>query len=163
MSIAAMYLKMSGVTGESLADGHIGDIDLVGWNWGMVAAYDTRTHLAAGASAYNNLSIVKRVDRATPTLFSYLDNHTPVDSVTLTVAKSSGGAALEYFTIELTGVRIVTVDVRSDDAELLENVSLNFATVSVNYVPQSTLGTQASGAVSFQSTRNAPEPDPYNR
>ena len=39
MAIAAMYLKLTGVTGESLADKHVGDIDLVSWNWGMQASH----------------------------------------------------------------------------------------------------------------------------
>jgi hypothetical protein len=33
-----MYLKVSGVTGEAVADGRVGDIDLVRWDWGVLSA-----------------------------------------------------------------------------------------------------------------------------
>ena len=159
MSIAAMYLKMTGVTGESLADGHIGDIDLVSWGWGLLAPYDTMTGAPSGATSFHNLNFTKRVDRATPTLFQFVDRHQKVSKATLTVSKSSGGAALEYLTIEMSMVRVITIDVKSEDAELMENVSLAFQNVAINYTPQSTLGTQGSGPITYESTRTLPDPD----
>jgi len=97
MAIAAMYLKMTGITGESLANGHVGDIDLVSWDWGLQSApYALGDGSPGGASSFNALNIVKRVDRATPTLFKFCDEHKVVSSATLTVSKASGASPLEY-------------------------------------------------------------------
>ena len=58
MAIAAMYLKMSGVTGESLADGHVGDIDLVSWGWGVQSAPHTLSDGSPrGASSFHAMNL----------------------------------------------------------------------------------------------------------
>lgn len=155
MAIAAMYLKLTGVTGESLADKHVGDIDLVSWKWGMQSSHYLSTGAPSGAAQFSLITVTKRFDRATPTLFQYLDTHKLVSNGTLTVAKSSGGSPLEYVTIDMTNVRIVTVDVRSDDAELIELVTLSAETITVNYTPQASAGSLASGPISFTAAHPA--------
>jgi type VI secretion system secreted protein Hcp len=150
MAIAAMYLNMKGVTGESLVDGHVGDIDVVSWDWGVQSA---RYALADGspgtASSFSAINIVKRVDRATATLFQFCDQHKVVSSATLTVSKAAGGSPLEYVKIDMTNLRIIKVDVRSEEAELTEHMTLSCETMTFNYTPQASGGTQASGPISF--------------
>jgi type VI secretion system secreted protein Hcp len=148
MSIAAMYLNLKGVTGECTVDKHVGDIDLVSWSWGMQASHYL-TKEPSSASQFSMLDVVKRVDRATPTLFQFLDTHKLVSTGKLTVTKSSGGTPLEYMIVDLTNVRVVTVDVRSDDAELIEHVRLSAETITVSYTPQGSGGDLASAPISF--------------
>jgi len=156
MAIAAMYLKISGVTGESLVDGHIGDIDLVSWDWGVQSAQYTLGGGAPGtASSFNAINIIKRVDRATPTLFQFCDQHKLVSSATLTVSKSSGGSPLEYVTIDMTNLRIISVDVRSEEAELKEHVTLIAETMTFNYTPQASGGAGASAPISYTAIHPA--------
>jgi type VI secretion system secreted protein Hcp len=150
-----MYLKLTGVTGESNADKHVGDIDLVSWSWGMQSSHYLSAGAPSGAAQFSLITVTKRVDRATPTLFQFLDQHKVVSSGTLTVSKSSGGTPLEYMTIDLTNVRIVTVDVRSDDAELVESMTLSAETITVNYTPQASAGSLASGPISFTAVHPA--------
>src|SRR5215831_5433142 len=153
MAIAAMYLKMSSVTSESLADGHVGDIDLVSWGWGVQSAPHTLSDGSPrGASSFHAMNLVKRVDRSTPALFSLCDQHKLVSSATLTVSKGSGGALLEYVTIDMSNLRIIKVDVRGEEADLTEHVMLSCQTVTFNYTPQGSDGTQASGPISFTAT-----------
>jgi type VI protein secretion system component Hcp len=98
------------------------------------------------------MNLVKRVDRSTPALFSLCDQHKVVSNATLTVSKGSGGALLEYVTIDMSNLRIISVDVRADEADLTEHVSLSCQTVTFNYTPQASGGTQASGPISFIAT-----------
>jgi type VI secretion system secreted protein Hcp len=160
MSIAAMYLNLTGITGESLADKHVGDIDVVSWSWGMQASHYLSGGAPSGAAQFNFLTVVKRVDRATTALLSYLDGHTIADSATLSVSKAGGGGGgslpmLKYFDIEMTNVRIVTIDLRTEDAEMLETVTLSAETITVNYTPQAAGGDLASAPVTFQATHAA--------
>jgi type VI secretion system secreted protein Hcp len=155
MSIAAMYLNLTGVTGECTVDKHVGDIDLVSWSWGMQSSHYISTGAPSGAAQFSLITVVKRFDRATPTLFQFLDTHKVVSKGTLTVSKSSGGTPLEYVTIDLNNVRIVTVDVRSDDAELVENVTLSAETITVNYTPQASGGALASAPITFTAQHPA--------
>jgi type VI secretion system secreted protein Hcp len=156
MANAAMYLKMSGITGESLADGHVGDIDLVSWDWGVQSASYTLGDGSPGsASSFRQMNIHKRVDRSTPALFSLCDQHKVISTAKLTVSKSSGGSPLEYVTIDMTNVRIIKVDIRSEEAELTELVTLSCETVTFNYVPQASGGAQASGGISYTAIHPA--------
>ena len=155
MAIAAMYLKMTGITGESLANGHVGDIDLVSWDWGLQSAHALGDGSPGGASSFNALNIVKRVDRATPTLFKFCDEHKVVSSATLTVSKASGASPLEYVTIDMTKIRIVSVDVRTVEAELTEHLSLSCETMTFNYTPQASGGTGASAPISYTAIHPA--------
>jgi type VI secretion system secreted protein Hcp len=156
MAIAAMYLKMSGVTGESLVNGHVGDMDLVSWDWGLQSAPHVLSDGSPeGASSFHALNIVKRVDRATPTLFSFCDTHKVISSGKLTVSKASGGTPLEYVTIDMTNLRIIKVDVRTEEAELTEHLTLSCETMTFNYTPQASGGAQASGAISFTAVHPA--------
>jgi type VI secretion system secreted protein Hcp len=158
MAIAAMYLKIKGITGESLEAGHVGEIDVVSWDWGM----NSGSHLSDGspgsAASFREINVVKMVDRATPALFQYLDSHKVVSNATLTVSKSSGGKPLEYLVIDMTQVRIITVQVTTQGADLMEHVSLSCETITLNYTPQSSSGNLASGPISFTAIHPASPP-----
>jgi type VI secretion system secreted protein Hcp len=156
MAIAAMYLKISGVTGESLIDGHVGDIDLVSWDWGVQSARYALSDGSPGtASSFNAMNIVKRVDRATATLFQFCDQHKLVSTAKLTVSKASGGSPLEYVTIDMTNLRIIKVDVRTEEAELTEHVTLSAETMTFNYTPQASGGAGASAPISYTAIHPA--------
>jgi type VI secretion system secreted protein Hcp len=150
MSIAAMTLKMTGVTGESAAEGHIGEIDVVSWGWGLQGAkYVLSDGSPGSASSFNEVTIVKLVDRATPVLFQYCDTHKVVSSATLTVEKASGGDPLQYLTVDMGQVRILDVEVRSEEAELKEHVRLSCETLTMNYTPQGSAGAATTAPLSF--------------
>jgi type VI secretion system secreted protein Hcp len=158
MAIAAMYLRIKGITGESLVSGHSGEIDVVAWDWGMEAGSPLSDGSPGAAASMRTINVVKLVDRATPALFQYLDQHKVVSDARLTVNKAGGGAPLAYLTVDMTKVRIVRVDVSSYGPELTERVTLSCETVTLNYTPQSSLGTQASGAISFTAIHPAAGP-----
>jgi type VI secretion system secreted protein Hcp len=155
MAIAAMTLKMTGVTGESAADRHVGEIDVVSWGWGLQSApYALYDGAPGGASSFNELALVKRVDRSTVTLFQFCDGHSVIGNATLTVQKASGADLIDYFTVVMDKVRIVNVEVRSEEAELREHLRLSAETVTINYTPQSDLGTPASGPISYTADKS---------
>jgi type VI secretion system secreted protein Hcp len=158
MAIAAMYLRIKGITGESLAGGHIGDIDLSSWEWGMESAHPLADGSPGAAASMRSVIVVKKVDRATPALFQYLDQHKVVSSATLTVSKSSGGTPLEYVVIDMTQVRITKVDVITQGPDLVERVTLSCETLTLNYTPQGSPGDPASAAISFTAIHPAAGP-----
>lgn len=158
MAIAAMYLRIKGITGESLAAKHVGEIDLVSWDWGMQAGSPLYSGAPGGAASIRAINVVKMVDRATPALFQYLDTHKLVSDATLTVSKSSGGTPLEYLVIDMTQVRVMTVDVITQGSDLIERVSLSCETITINYTPQSSTGALASAPVSFTAMHPAGGP-----
>ncbi|TLZ19710.1 MAG: type VI secretion system tube protein Hcp [Gammaproteobacteria bacterium] len=158
MAIAAMYLRIKGITGESLAGNHAGEIDLISWGWGMTAGSPLSDGSSGSAASMRTINVVKQVDRATPALFQYLDTHKVVSDATLTVSKSSGGTPLEYVVIDMTRVRIMEVHVSTAGAELTEHVTLSCETLTFNYTPQASGGDQASAGISFTAIHPASGP-----
>jgi type VI secretion system secreted protein Hcp len=145
-----MFLKLQGVTGEVGDAEHKGEIEVVSWSWGMHSSVSAVTGQAAGRMTMGELQVVKRVDQSTPTLMSFMKANKLVDSGKLTVRKA-GKTPLEYFTIELTKVRITSIKTESENAELVERVNLGFNKVTVSYTPQDATGAKGGGANVFEA------------
>jgi len=143
VAIADMFLKVQGVTGESADAEHKGEIEVVSWSWGMQASVSAARGEASGRSTMTELEVVKRVDQGSPTLMLFLLNNKLIKQARLTVRKA-GQTPLEYLTIELQNVRVTSLNVESQNAELLERLRLGFSKVRVSYVPQDAKG--AGGA-----------------
>ena len=150
MAIADMFLKLPNVTGEAADSEHQNQIEVVSWSWGMQSPTSVATGLASGRTSYSVLHIVKRVDQATPTLMTLLKNNKLLDTGTLIVRKA-GKTPLEYFTIELTKVRITSIKTESENADLVERVSLGFNKVKVTYTPQDATGAKGGGGNVFEA------------
>jgi len=146
MSVSDMFLKVQGITGEASDSDHKGEIDVVSWSWGIHGNIDRG--VPAGKAQYRDLQIVKRVDRASPTLMQYLSGYKLADQAVLTVRKA-GTNQLEYLKIELKEVRIRTLDLETHGAEVVERIALGFTWVTVTYVPQGPTGAVGGGGISF--------------
>jgi len=138
-----MFLKVQGVTGEAGDTEHKGEIEVVSWSWGMSAA-------DAGVPRIAELNVVKRVDHASATLMTFLRTRKVVNQAQLTVRKA-GKVPLEYFKIELENVRVTTLKTESENAELVEHVSLGFSKVRVSYTPQGATGAAGGGTNVFEA------------
>jgi type VI secretion system secreted protein Hcp len=149
VSIADMFLKIQGVTGEAADADHKGEIDVVSWSWGIQAP-TSMPGKGAGKASISELAIVKRVDQSSPTLMSYIRSHKEVAKATLTVRKA-GTTPLEYFRIELEKVRITSLNAGSEESELNERLSLGFEKIRVTYTPQGASGAAGGGANIFEA------------
>jgi type VI secretion system secreted protein Hcp len=150
MASAAMTLKLTGVTGESTATGHIGEIDLVSWGWGLQGAtHSLHDGSPGGASSFSDLTITKLADRSTPVLLHLCDAHRVVSDATLTVEKASGNEPLQYITIDMSDVRIIDVHLTSEGTEVHEQVRLSCQTMTINYTPQASTGAAGTAPISF--------------
>jgi len=55
----------------------------------------------------------------------------------------------------MTNLRVITIDLKTDGAELLETVTLSAETITVNYTPQASGGDLANAPQTFQATHAA--------
>ncbi len=138
-----MFLRLEGITGEAQDKVHGGEIDVLAWSWG--ASQSGTTHVGSGGGSgkarFQDLSITKYVDLASPKLLQFLTLATHIASGTLTVRKA-GGKPLEYMIYTLTDIIVTAVSTGGSGGEdrLTENVSLNFAQFDFKYVQQATGG-----------------------
>ena len=140
-----IFLKIDGLKGESVDDGHKDEIDVLDWTWGLEQTGTAHVGMGSGAGKVKvkNLAVTKHVDKATPELFKACCNGKVFKEATLIVRKA-GEKPLEYLKIKMSDVLISKMDTGSKmdaggsgNADLLtEDVSLNFAKVEVEYTPQ---------------------------
>jgi type VI secretion system secreted protein Hcp len=150
-----MFLKMQDVTGEAADEDHKGEIEVVSWSWGMQTPRTTPHAPAAGRLSVSELEIVKRVDQSSATLMKFLRNNKVSDLAKLTVRKA-GQKPLEYFSIEMSNVRVTSLRNTSEASELVERLTLAFDKVKVTYTPQSTKGAKAGGDNEFETNTASP-------
>ena len=153
MAKGDMFLKLDSaragaVKGESNDSVHGGEIDVVGWSWGMGTAEGIGGAGSALKTSLSELRIVKRVDTASPALMSIMRNNDTVKKAVLTVRKS-GGAAIDFFVLTVERGRITQYDIGSSvdvGPELTETLSIAFEKIDVEYRAQDEKGGRKGGS-----------------
>jgi type VI secretion system secreted protein Hcp len=156
MTQADMFLRIDGarqgaIKGEARDAGHKDEIDVFAWRWGM------QGNLVHGAATtkttVRELTVVKRVDKASTALMAALRSNEVIRKATLVVRKAGGPDAVEYYTITMEKARITTLTQFSGDggdpAVLTEELSIAFSKFGVEYKPQGDDG-QFRGGTAFE-------------
>ena len=138
-----MFMKIDTVDGEAQDSKHKKQIDVLHWSWGMNNAGSAHNGSGAGAGKVNvhDLTFTKWVDTATPALALACCSGKHFKDATLIIRKA-GDKPLEYIKIKMETVMITSVATGGSGGQdrLQENVALNFAKVSLDYVPQNDKG-----------------------
>ena len=130
-----MFLKIGNITGESQDSKHKGEIDVLAWSWG--ASNDPSKGGKAPTGCIQDLSLTKYVDSATPALI--MNGMTgEVSPSAVLVVRKAGSMPLEYLTLTMKNVRISSYSTGGSGGEdrLTENVTLNFESMTGQYVKQ---------------------------
>ena len=142
-----MFLKLGDIKGESPDDKHKGEIDVLAWSWGLSQSGTTHMGTGGGSGKVNvqDISLTKWVDKASPVLMKMCCNGKHYGEALLTVRKA-GENPLEYLKVKMEDVIISSLSTGGSGGEdrLTENVTLNFAKVTVDYVPQNADGSGAA-------------------
>jgi len=138
-----MFIKIDTVDGESRDKAHAKDIDVLAWSWGISNSGSAHVGGGAGAGKCNiqDISFTKWVDASTPKLALACCDGKHFKDATLVVRKA-GEKPVEYLKIKIEEVLITSISTGGSGGEdrLTENVTLNFAKVSLDYVPQDAKG-----------------------
>jgi len=138
MAAQKMYLVIDGVTGESNDVGYQNAIEVLAWSWGASNLGSTHQSSGGGAGATNfeDLSITKWVDTASPILLAKIATGNLINSADLIVVREGTNPG-EYFRLNLTNVLVTSLSTGGsvDENRLTEYISLNFAQFEVRYVP----------------------------
>jgi type VI secretion system secreted protein Hcp len=157
MTKADMFLKVDGtkqgpIKGESIETGHVGEIELVGWDWGMdgnATAFGSST----ARTTLQELVVRKRVDTASTGLMSALRNNEIIKKALLTVRKAGGASPVPYLSITVEKARVVSIRLGSafnGGSELIEEIRIAFYKVQVEYRAQDDTGA-AKGVNTFEA------------
>ena len=128
------------IKGESVVAGHVDDIVLNTWQWGLAASSAIGSNQATGRRSYTALTVQKCIDQSTTGLMSALATNDLVKEAKLTMRKA-GGTQEDYFILTLKDARITGVShTTAADGQTTESVAIMFTKVDVEYRPQKTTG-----------------------
>jgi len=142
---AAVFIKIGDIKGESMAEGHMEEIDVLSWSWGVTRPLtgETGSTRTRGSAEVQDLVITKVLDKSTPKLFEACVNGNVISDATLVIERSSEtGGAFKFFEIKITNV-MITSDSLAGATEVIENVSMNFEIVDMTYTVQNPDGSAA--------------------
>lgn len=127
-----MFLKLSGIPGESTDATHPREIVALGFSQVVASGGGTTK------PSFTDLRINKLVDAATPLLYLNAAQATHLNQAVLTVRSTSSVLKpVEFYQIILTDVIITDVETSgaAGDGRPIESVSLKFARIEWRYVP----------------------------
>jgi type VI secretion system secreted protein Hcp len=143
-----MFLELEGVKGETVDKAFKSKhaIDLLAWSWGLSnsGTFHQGSGGGAGKANFQDISVTKYIDLASPNLMLFCANGKHITKGTLTVRKA-GENPLDYLKVTLDKIMVTSYSTGGSGGEdrLTENVTLNFAGVKVEYVPQDAKGGKA--------------------
>ena len=142
-----IFIKIDGVQGESTARGHEGEIIALNYSWGM--SQSGSMHMGGGGGAgkvsVQDLAFTHYIDKASPVLMKYCASGKHIEEVTVVVERAvTDSPPVPYLIIKLSRVLVssVSTGASAGGERPTENVTLNFAQFSVEYVPQKSDGTK---------------------
>lgn len=154
VSSADVFLSVEGkrqgqIKGECRATGHVDEIDVISWQWGMSAPSAVGTTQATRRRVHEALIVTKHLDAASTRLMNALATNEELKSVLLSLRKA-GTDKDDFFTVSLERGRVSSVHVESDpQGALHEVVQFAFQKIEVTYHTQ-LAGGGLGGAQVFQ-------------
>ena len=144
VSASDMFLKLTGVTGESVDEKHKGEIDVLSWSWGMSTGTGKVKRGTIAPQCIQDLQLTKFTDSASPQLIMQgVLGQTSKEGI-LTMRKAGKGQQ-EFLVIKMSDVIITAVTDADSEESNLETVSLAFAKVDLEYRPQKADGSLDAG------------------
>ena len=139
------FVKITGITGDSMDAKHKGEIDVLAWSWGVTQAGSSRALRgeAMPRAGVQEVTITKRLDSSSPTLFQAVATNRRISEVVLTMRKVGGKDQVEFVKIRLKDAVVSSVKIVSAstaEAAPTEEVTLSFATFEYAYTPQNAAG-----------------------
>jgi type VI secretion system secreted protein Hcp len=142
--MADMFLKMSGVRGESLDARHQDEIEISHWGWGVKnsATFAMTDDQSVKQATADSVTITKKFDRASPTLAGYCAKGQHIGQATITCRKNAGDSKVEFMVVELMKVMVTNVAYASkgDVEEEPETITLSFSQFRIKYRIQDSKG-----------------------
>lgn len=150
MAAVDYFLKIDGIDGESADSKHKGEIDLESWSWGASqgGSFAHGGGGGAGKVQMQDFHFVMKVNKAAPKLMLACATGEHIKKAVLTCRKA-GKDQQEFLKVTMSDLLVSSYQTGGSghgDVLPMDQVSLNFAKIEVEYKEQKVDGTLA-GAV----------------
>lgn len=149
-----IFAKLGDIKGESVDSKHKDEIEVLSWSWGVIGPLRNSPKAPqqpvgpAQQSCAQDISIVKRVDKSSPTLFAIAAAGLPVSKATFSVRRS-GEDPEDFLVVTLSDVIVTSVSQggAQGSGTPTESVTFGFSSAKISYKQQSDSGTVADAIV----------------
>lgn len=139
-----LFIKFDGIKGESQADGHKDEIEVLSWNHSFNMPTHPQRSTAGGATVeqanHADFTFTKFMDSASDDLLKKLWQGTHIKTAVFQAYRASGEKTkgVPYLKIEMSeGVLISSFSVAGGEGGVpMESVSLNYGKIVYTYTPQ---------------------------
>jgi type VI secretion system secreted protein Hcp len=133
-----IFAKLGDIKGESLDNKHKGEIEVLSYSWGVTnpGSLHSGGGGGAGKATFQDLSIVHKIDKASPVLLQACATGVHLKDATITFRKAGKGQQ-EFLIIKMNDVIVTSVVQGANDGDTAgsESVNLEFAKVDLEYKP----------------------------
>jgi len=151
---ADMFLKIDGIEGESSDKAHAGEIEVLSYSWGVSqqrsGSASSAGSLTAGRADFQDLMIVKAIDKSSPLLTQHCADGKHLASIRLELCRA-GEDKQPYMKYTFTDVIITSFQPGGSggDGETLptESVSFAYGKAEWEYTQTKVTGGKGSGSV----------------
>ncbi|WP_089730062.1 Hcp family type VI secretion system effector [Candidatus Thiosymbion oneisti] len=135
-----MFAKIEGIDGESTDDAHDKWIEVLSFNHGVsqpVSGASGTGGRTGGRADFQDFSIVKTIDNATPDLCIKCakGEHIPKVEIELCLATGDKHTFMKYILEDVIVSSIAPGGTKEDETKPLENVSLAYGKIKWEYTP----------------------------
>lgn len=144
------FLKLAGIRGDSTDADHAGEIVVGGYSFGVAntGSAGGGTGGGQGKATFTDLALTTEASSASPQLLVACASGNHFPEAVLTVRRGAGEQGLEFLKVTVEDVVISGYQAAGTTADgaTHETFTLNFATIKVEYTPQTATG--GAGTVS---------------
>ena len=150
MATVDYFLKIDGIAGESQDKTHKNEIQLNSFSWGATNAGTSATGGGAGAGRvkFEDFSITKTVDSASPKLMLACANGEHIKSAVL-VCRKAGKEQQEFLKYTFSDLLISSFQTGGTQVLPANEISFNYSKIEMEYKEQKPDGTLAGAVKSF--------------
>lgn len=149
VSASDMFLKLSGIKGESTDEKHKDEIDVLSWSWGTSTGTGKVKRGTIAPQCIQDLQLTKLVDSSSPQLIMNGVLGEVAKEGTLTMRKAGKGQQ-EFLVLKMTDVLVTsyqTGGVSGNESQLMDQVVLSFSSITGEYRPQKADGSLGQAVV----------------
>ncbi len=139
-------LEIEGIKGESKDSKHPATIEVLSWSWGVSNAGSAAvgSGMGSGKASFQDISFAHYMDKASTALVQHCASGNHITKATLFGRKQGGKTEgqVDFMKITLTDLIVSSVSTGGSEGSgvPVENVSLNYAKIKIEYAVQKEKG-----------------------
>jgi type VI secretion system secreted protein Hcp len=150
------FLKLDGISGESVDDKHKDWIQLSSWSWGasQISSVAGTGGSGAGKVDISDFSVMKYLDKASTPTFKALTLGSHIKTGSMEAVKSGAGGK-PFLKIDFQELFVTSQQFSATDEIPRESVSFSFNQIKIEYSQQNEQGiVTTTGAVTYNVKQN---------